>query len=122
MKIFCSFQEWGLSDVFFGRKKRLEVDLGELVDERESLSGFLRSNFKLDVTSRRNRLSIESEELSSQELKILVNKFVYHRNLNTRYWVALEGDVVKIKKFERAKKHEKSKKETTPPSTIKHGW
>ena len=98
------------------------MDLGELGDERESLSSFLRLRLKVDVTSRGNKISVNSEILSSKELKRMVNKFVYRRNLMNRYWVALENGVVKINKFKRSKKHEKRKKEGTPPSTIKHGW
>jgi len=98
------------------------VDLGELEDERESLSSFLRSKLKVDVTSSGNKVLVDSENLSSKELKRLVNKFVYHRNLMNKYWVALEGGVVKINKFKGAAKQEKRKKEATPPSTIKHGW
>jgi hypothetical protein len=97
------------------------VDLGELEDERESLSGFLRTTLKVKVTSDDNSVSVNSERLSSEELKRLVNKFIYHRNLNNKYWVALEGGVVKINKFKGAKKGEKQKK-STPPSTIQHGW
>lgn len=108
--------------MLFRRKKKLKVDLGELKDERESLSSFLRSNLKVDVTSNGTKVLVDSEKLSSQELKRLVNKFVYHRSLNNKYWVALEGDLVKINKFKRAEKHEKRKKKATPPSTIKHGW
>jgi len=108
--------------LLFRRKKKLEVDLGELQDEREPLSSFLRSSPKVDVTSGGNKLLVDSEELSSQELKRLVSKFVYHRNLNNIYWVALEGGVVKINKFKGVKKHEQRKKEVTPPSMIKHGW
>jgi hypothetical protein len=111
-----------LSDLFFRRNKKLEVDLGELKDETESLSSFLRSNLKVDVASSGNKLLVDSEKVSSQELKRLVNRFVYHRNLNNIYWVALKSDVVKINKFKGVKKHEKRKKEGTPPSTIKHGW
>jgi len=96
--------------------------LAELQDESESISGFLRSSLKVDVTSRGNKLSIDSETLSLEELRRLVNKFVYHRNLNNRYWVALESGVVKVHKFEGVKKHEKRKKEATPPSTVRHGW
>jgi hypothetical protein len=101
---------------------KLKVDLGELEDETEFLSSFLRSNLKVNVTSSGNKVLIDSEKLSSEELKRLVNKFVYRRNLNNKYWVALEDGVVKINKFKAAKKPEKRKKETTPPSTIKHGW
>jgi hypothetical protein len=108
--------------LFFRRKKKLEVDLGELQNERERLSSFLSSNLKIDVVSSGNKLLVDSEELSPQELKSQVNKFVYHQNLNNTYWVALEGRSVKINKFKGVKKDEKHKKKLTPPSTIKHGW
>jgi len=98
------------------------VDLGELKDEREALSIFLRSKLKVDVTSSGNKVSVYSENLSPKELKRMVNKFVYHRNLHHKYWVAPEGGVVKINKFKRSEKKEERKKKGTPPSTIKHGW
>jgi len=98
------------------------VDLGELEDERESLSSFLHAKLRVDVTSSGNKVFVDSENLSPEELKRLVNKFVYHRNLMNRYWVALEGGVVKINKFKRPEKKEKREKKGTPPSTIKHGW
>jgi len=108
--------------LFLRRKKKLKVDLGELKDERESLSSFLRSKLKVDVTSSGNKVLVDSENLSPQELKRMVNKFVYHRNLMNKYWVALESNVVKINKFKHAEKKEKRKRKGTPPSTIKHGW
>jgi len=109
--------------VFLRRKKRLEVDLGVLkTDEKDLLSDFLRSTLNVNATLSGSKVSVDSEQSSSEELKRLVNKFVYHKNLNRKYWVALEGGVVKINKFEKAKKQEKRKKETTPPSTITHGW
>jgi len=108
--------------LFFRRKNKLKVDLGELEDEREHLSSFLRSSLKVDVTSSGNKLLVDSEELSSQKLKGIVSKFVYHRNLNNIYWVALESGVVKINKFKDIKKREKRRKEVTQPSIIKHGW
>lgn len=109
--------------MFFGRKKRLEVDAGALEnDEKTWLSDFLRSSLKVNVVLSGSKVSVESEERSSEELKHLVNKFVYHRNLNRKYWVALEGNVVKINLFEKLKKQEKRRREGTPPSTIAHGW
>ena len=103
-------------------KKKSKVDLGELEDERESLSSFLRTTLEVDVTSDGNTVSVDSEKSSPQELKRLVIKFIYHRRLNNEYWVALEGGTVKIKKFKGVKESEKRKKKVTPPSTIKHGW
>ena len=112
-----------LNGVFLKRKKQLEVDSGTLgKDEQELLSAFLRSTLKVDVTLNGNKISAGSEQLSVEELKRLVNKFVYHNNLNRKYWVALESNVVKINKFEKAKRQEKRKKEVTQPSTIRHGW
>lgn len=109
--------------MFLRRKKRLDVDLGALEkDEKELLSTFLHSTLNVDVALNGNKVSADSEQLSIEELKRLVNKFVYHKNLNRKYWVALEGSVVKINKFERSKQRGKRKKETTQPSTIKHGW
>ena len=98
------------------------MDLGELEDERESLSTFLRSKLKVDVTSSGNKVLVDSGDLSSKELKRMVNKFVYHRNLMNKYWVGLESGVVKINEFKRSEKKEKRKEKGTPPSTIKHGW
>jgi hypothetical protein len=109
--------------MFFGRKKRLEVDAGALdKDEKTGLCDFLRSSLKVEAALNGNKVSIELEKSSPEELKRLVNKFVYHRNLNRKYWVALEGNYVKIKMLEKAKKQEKSRREGTPPSTIAHGW
>ena len=109
-----------MSGLFLGRKK-LKVDLRELEDEKESLSSFLRKSLDEQVASDDHNLLVDSEKLSVQELKELVNKFIYHRHLNNEYWVALEGGTVKLHKF-KEKKSEKRKKPATPPSTIKHGW
>ena len=108
--------------MLFRRENKLKVDLGELQGESERLSCFLRLSLKVNVASSGNRLLIYSDKLSSEELKGIVSKFVYHRNLNNTYWVALESGVVKINKFKGVKKHEKRKKEGTQPSIITHGW
>lgn len=108
--------------MFFRRKKSLEVDLGGLRERGESLSSFLKTTLSVDADLSGNKLSVESEKLSPEELKRSVNKFVYRENLNNTYWVSLENGVVKINKFKGAKKQEERKKRVTPPSTIKHGW
>ena len=107
--------------MFLRGKRKLKVDLGELKNERESLSSFLSSKLKVDVSSSGNKLFVYSDSLSSSELKRLVNKFVYQHHLNHMYWVALESNGVKIHKFKRAEKKPKEKKGIIP-STIKHGW
>jgi hypothetical protein len=96
--------------------------LGELHDEKDNLSSFLHSSLNVDVTSKSNELLVDSDKLSSKELKRTVKKFVYHRHLNNTYWVALNGDAVKINKFKSPKKQKKRKKGGTSPSIITHGW
>lgn len=108
--------------MILGRKKKLKVDLRDMKEEQESFSSFLRSKLKVDVTSSGNKILVDSEDLSSNDLRKMVNKFVYHRNLMNQYWVALESGVVKIHKFKRSEKKKKPKKKGTLPSTVKHGW
>jgi non-canonical (house-cleaning) NTP pyrophosphatase len=111
-----------LGTLLFRRKNKLKVDLGEMQGEREQLSSFLRSSLKVDVTSSDNELLVDAEKSSTEELKAIVNRFVYHRNLNNTYWVALESGVVRINKFKGVKKQKKRMKEGTQPSIITHGW
>ena len=98
------------------------MNLGELEDERESLASFLRTTLKVEITSYGNDVLVDSEKLSPQELQRLVNKFIYHRHLNNKYWASLEGGAVRINNFKVAKKSGEQKKKGTPPATIKHGW
>ena len=95
-------------------------DLGG--DARELLCGFLRSSLGVDVVLSGGRVFVDSGRLSLEELRVLVNKFVYHRNLNRRFWVAVDGNGVRVSRFEKAKEREKRRKEGTKPQTITHGW
>jgi len=113
----------GLCWVFLRRRKRLSVvvdDLGR--DERELLCGFLRSSLGVDVVLSGGKVFVDSGRLSLDELKVLVNKFVYHKNLNRKYWVAVDGNIVRVSRFGKAKKREKRREEGTRPQTITHGW
>ena len=71
------------------------------------MSSFLSSKIKADVTSSENKIFGDSNSSSSSKLKRLVNKLVYRRHLNHKYWVVLEGDVVKVSKIKRSEKKEK---------------
>jgi hypothetical protein len=107
--------------VFGNHKNKLQVDLGDLLDEKERLSSFLHSSLKVEATSSQNKLALESEELFPKELQRVVNKFIYRQHLNGTHWVSLEGSVVKINKFQNAKKPEKTRKQGTSP-TFAHGF
>lgn len=109
--------------MLFGRgdtnKKELLVDLGDLDNEKEHLSSFLQSNLKTVVAKTRNRLSVNSESLSAQELKRAVTKFVYHQHLSNTHWVSVEGATIKINRFTSvAKKKEKRKKDSLHQTAI----
>jgi hypothetical protein len=111
--------------LFIGHK--LQVDLGDLHDEREHLATFLNTKLKIEFTPMQNKLVVDSETLSPQELERVVNKFVYHRNLNSTHWVSLEGKVVKINKFQNKdkkeeKKPDKHKKTSGSASNITQNW
>ncbi len=109
--------------MFLRHKKRITADVSELEnDEKQLLSDFLRSSLKVDAVVSGDKVSVDSEHFSLEDLKRFVNKFVYHKNLNNKYWVALEGNLVGVHRFDKAKKQEKRRKEETPPSTIAHGW
>jgi hypothetical protein len=108
--------------LLFGHKNKLQVDLGDLKEEKEHLLNFLHSSLKVEVVYSLNRLSIDSEALSPQNLQKAVTKFVYHKNLNTTHYASLEGNVVKINEFQtKGKKPEKRNKNPTPPH-MAHGF
>ena len=108
--------------MLFGHKNKLQVDLGDLHSEKEHLSSFLNSNLKVNISSNLNKLTIDSEALSPQDLQKAVTKFVYHKNLNTTHYASLEGNVIKINEFQtKGKKPEKRNKNPTPPH-MAHGF
>jgi hypothetical protein len=116
---------WG-APLLFGHKNsrqiKLQVDLGDLQNEKEHLSSFLQSNLKVSVATVENKLNVNSENLSTQELHQVVTKFVYHRNFNSTHWVSIEGATVKINRFKgtakKTEKHEKNK----PHQTAAQSW
>ena len=90
-----------------GEKMQLKVNLGELKNEKESLVSYLRTKLEGSVASSGMDVIVNSENLSAEELKRKVNKFVYKQELSNKYWVALEGEVIKVHKF---KHHEEKTK------------
>jgi hypothetical protein len=101
--------------------KKLKVDLGEMKNEFKILSDFLLSRLKDGVTLNKKKIIVASKYSSPDELKRLVNKFIYHKNLHHKFFVSLDGDIVRINKFKSSNK-KKKENHATVPSTIKHGW
>ena len=112
--------------LFFGRKNgrqiELQVDLDDLQNEKEQLASFLQSHLQVSVTPYGNKLRVNSEKLSAQELKRIMTKFVYHRNLNNTHWVSIEGTTVKINRFKRTAKKTEKHKRSAPHQTEIQSW
>jgi hypothetical protein len=109
--------------LFRHENRHLRVNLGDLQNEKEHLYSFLQSKLEVTVAIAGNKLTVNSENLSAQELHHVVTKFIYHRNLNGTHWVSIEGTTVKINRFKgKAKKNKKQKKNTSPHQTAIQSW
>jgi len=98
--------------MLFGHKStKLQVDIGDVADEKEHLTIFLQTTLKVTPEHVPNRLVVNDEKISPQELQHAVTKFIYKRNLNATHYVSLDGNTVKINSFKGThKKTEKTKK------------
>ena len=112
--------------MIFGRKnkrnKNLQIDLGDLRNEKEHLSSFLQSHLKVTVDSAKNKLTVNSADLSARELRREVIKFVYHQNFNVTHWVSIESATVKINRFKRAAKKKDKRKKDSLHQTATQSW
>lgn len=90
-------------------------------NEKENLNSFLQLHLKVSVSQVEEKLTVDSEKVSLQELQHIVNKFVYHRDLNNTNWVSAEGSTVKINGFKVIEKKEKHEKEP-PHQTAAQSW
>ena len=100
---------------------QLYVDMGDLNNEKENLTNFILAHLKVSVSQGTKKLTVESENLSLQDLEHVVNKFVYHRDLNGTHWVSAEKSTVKINRFEERKKKQHQEKEP-PHQTAAQSW
>ncbi len=111
--------------MLFGHKQKpqneLKVDLGDLQNEKENLTSFLQLHLKVTVVQVEDKLRLNSEKVSAQELQHVVTKFVYHRDLNDTHWVSVEGATTKINRFKTIEKKEKHEKEP-PHQTAAQSW
>ncbi len=107
--------------VLFGRKNKLQVDLGDLSEHSTQLAEFLQSNLKVDVTPSFGKLAVDSNKVTAEELQHLVTKFIYKRNMNSTHYASLDDGTVKIRRFKEEKKPQKKSKHPTSPAKFAHG-
>lgn len=107
--------------MLFGHKNKLQIDLGDLQNEKERLTSFLQSNLKVPVTSEKNKLVLDSEKLSPPELHKAITEYVHRHNLSRAYCVSLEDKTVKIIRF-RGSKKKKDNKKGQPSQSMAQTW
>lgn len=107
--------------MLFGHKNRLQIDLGDLQNEKERLTNFLQSTLKVSVTSEKNRLVLDSEKLSPPELQKAITEYVHRHNLSRAYCVSLEDKTVKINRFRGSNKKRENKK-GKPSQSMAQTW
>ncbi len=112
--------------MLFGHKNKpqskLQVDLGDLQNEKENLTSFLQLHLKVPISQVEDKVRVNSEKVSMQELQHVVTKFVYHRDLNNTHWVSVEdASTVKINRFKVIEKKEKHEPEP-PHQTAMQSW
>jgi hypothetical protein len=90
--------------------------------EKVNLTNFLSLHLKVTVSPAGDKLKVQSKEVSLQELQHVVNKLVYHRNLNLTHWVSAEGTTVKINRFERIDKPKEKHEKEPPHQTPAQSW
>ena len=108
--------------MLFKHKSVIKVDMADLDDEKENLANFLRSHFKLNSSTTPKGLELNMEDVATYSLARMVNKFVYHKNLNSTHWVTVENNVVKINRFKGAIKKKEKHKKSMPHQSITQSW
>ncbi len=108
--------------MIFGHKKELHVDLGDLQREKENLTSFLQLHLKVSVSQSGDKLKVDGEKVTLNELAQVVNKFVYHRKLNLKHYVFASGSTVKINRFDHDKKKKEKHAKEQPHQTAAQSW
>jgi hypothetical protein len=106
----------------FWNKGKLQVNLGNMSNQTESLADFLKARLNAIVLINQNVLEVTLEGLSSEKLLQAVTKFIYHKKLNSVYFATLDGNTVKINEFkDKAHKDDKSRKDG-PHKSLTQTW
>ena len=102
--------------------QKFQIDLGDLKDEKERLTAYLQTHFKIEVYEVKNKLAIDQDKVSLSDLHHAVKKFVYHRDLNTTHFITLEGSTVKINRFKGPTKKEREKHDKAGHQNVTQSW
>jgi hypothetical protein len=111
-----------VKDLLFKHKSVVKVDMADLDSEKANLANFLNSQYKLNSTITPKGLELNMEDVPAYSLAIMVKKFVYHKNLNSTHWVAVENNVVKIYRFKGTPKKKEKHKKSGPHQSPTQSW
>ena len=108
--------------MLFKHKSVVKVDMADLDSEKTSLQNFLQTHHKLNSSITSKGLELNMDDVTVISLASMVNKFVYHKNLNSTHWVTVENNVVKINKFKGSNKKKEKHQKESPHQTATQSW
>jgi hypothetical protein len=112
--------------LLFGHKdepqKKLQVDLGDLQEQKEHLKSSLETHLKVTVYMVKDRLTVDQEKVSMTELHHAVKKYVYGKGLNNTHYITIEGSTVKLNRFKGHEKEKRKKEKEVPTKSITQTW
>ena len=108
--------------LLFTHKNVVKVEMADLDAEKANLVDFLESKFKLKSSITSKGLELNSKDIQAYSLVRMVNKFLHHKNLNSKHWVSIENNDVKINKFKDTNQKKEKHKKSTPHQSITQSW
>ena len=111
-----------VNTLLFGHKNRLQIDLGDLQDQKENLTSFLQSKLNVSVSSGKSKLVLDSEKVTVLELHQAVTKYVHRHNLGSTHWVSVQDETVKINRFKISEKKKEKHKKNKPHQSLTQSW
>ena len=108
--------------LLFGHRNKLQIDLGDLEEQKEPLISFLSSTFNATVTSSGIKIILDSEKISVLDLQQAVKKFVHRYNLSRTHWVSVKDKTVQINRFKVSNKKKEKNKKNKPHQTLAQSW
>jgi hypothetical protein len=103
-------------------QKKLQVDIGDLQDQKEHLKASLETHLKTTVYPVKDKLAVDEDKVSMTDLHHAVKKYVYGKGLNNTHYITIEGSTVKINRFKGHDKDKHKKDKEKPTQSITQSW
>jgi len=103
-------------------QKKLQVDLGDLQQQKEPLKNSLETHLKVTVYVTKDKLAVDQEKVSITELHHAVKKYVYGKGLNNTHYITIEGSTVKLNRIKVHEKEKHKKENEAPTKSLTQTW